>query len=292
MSRPLTVASVQLGPAPEGDRAAIATRMRQLLDLAVARGAELAVFPELALTPYFCIRPPAGAVREARYFDGWPPAVAGALLDAARRQRVALVLPFAEVGDDGGRYNSAAMVHRDGRLAGLYRKVHLPHPVEYEPGRRNTHESEWFRPGDRGFPVHDLGPARVGTQICYDRHFPESSRALALGGAEIVALCSNSPTYRAAWRRDTWDIICRMRAYENVVFLVAANKAGQEDGVEYIGRSAVVSPLGQILAQAESLDDEVVVATIDLDQIGDERTRRRYLAELRPDQYGVAVPAP
>jgi predicted amidohydrolase len=202
------------------------------------------------------------------------------------------VLPFAEIGDDGERYNSAALLHRDGRLAGLYRKVHVPRPVEYEPGRSNTHESEWFRPGDRGFPVHDLGPARVGTQICYDRHFPESSRALALGGAEIVALCSNSPTYRAAWRRDTWDTICRMRAYENVVFLVAANKAGQEDGVEYIGRSAVVSPLGQILAQAESLDDEVVVATIDLDQIGDERTRRRYLAELRPDQYGVAVPAP
>jgi predicted amidohydrolase len=89
-----------------------------------------------------------------------------------------------------------------------------------------------------------------------------------------------------------WDVICRMRAYENVVFLVAANKAGQEDGVEYIGRSAIVSPLGQILAQAGSQDDEVVVATIDLDQIEDERARRRYLAELRPDQYGAAVPAP
>ena len=289
MSRPVTVASVQLGPAPEHDKAAVAGRMLRLLERAIARGAELAVFPELSLTPYFCVRPPAGDARDGRYFDPWPPAAARELLDAAARSRVALVLPFAELGDDGGRYNSAAMLQRDGRLAGIYRKVHVPRPVEYEPGRSNTHEREWFRPGDLGFPVHDLGPARVGTQICYDRHFPESSRSLALGGAEIVAVCANSPTYRAAWRRDTWDIICRTRAYENVVFLVAADKAGHENGVEYIGRSGVVSPLGQVLAQAESLDDEVVVVTIDLDQIGDERGRRRYLVELRPDQYGATT---
>jgi predicted amidohydrolase len=290
--RSITVAALQLGPAPEDDKPAVGARMLRLLDRAIARSVTLAAFPELCLTPYFCVRAPAGDARDDRYFDTWPPPAARALLETAARHGVAVVLPFAELDGHRRRYNSAAMVDRTGRLAALYRKVHVPHPVEFEPGRFNQFESEWFRPGDLAFPVCDLGPARVGTQICYDRHFPESTRALALGGAEVVALGSNSPTYQAAWRRDTWDVICRMRAYENVLFLIAAGKAGREGDVDYVGRSCIVSPVGEILAQAGSLDDEVVVATIDLDRIAAERQRRRYLAELRPDQYGTAAREP
>ncbi|HEY3246905.1 MAG TPA: carbon-nitrogen hydrolase family protein [bacterium] len=286
------VGAAQLGPGAS-DRQENLSAMLRLLVEAVERGVQILSFPELALTKYFPrFPPPADVATRHRYFDTLEDAPASKVLALAREARVALIVPYAERA--GGKYfNSALVVSGTGERLGKYRKVHLPEPVEWVPGEDNAFETSWFTPGNLGFPVFDVGVARVGVIICYDRHFPEAARCLAVSGAEIIFLCTNSPTYSPElrpWRAEMHDMIIKMRAYENTTFVVAASKAGTEDGMEWLGRSAIVSPDGQILAMSKQQDgSELVWAAIDLDDIGAARTTRRFIAERRPDQYKKMV---
>jgi predicted amidohydrolase len=267
--------------------------MTRMVEEAAARSVQVLSFPELAFTTYFPRYPPPedAAVRNS-YFDTLHDPAVTELISLATEARIAVIIPYAEQAA-GEQFNSALVVSGAGEWLGGYRKVHLPEPVQWVPGEDNAFETSWFRPGNLGFPVFDLGFARVGVLICYDRHFPEAARCLAISGAEIIFLCTNSPTYGPAlrrWRADIHDMIIRMRAYENGVFFVAASKAGVEDGMEWLGRSAIVSPDGEILVMSHSQDRaELVWTAIDLDAIDVARANRRFLAERRPDSYGDIV---
>jgi predicted amidohydrolase len=290
--RRIIVGAAQLGPG-SSNRHENLSSMEQLLYEAADQQVQILSFPELALTKYFPrFPPPADPVERDRYFETLSDAAATRLLLLARDARMALVVPYAEKAGPE-RFNSALVVNGAGERMGTYRKIHLPEPVEWVPGEANAFETAWFHPGDRGFPVFDVGVARLGVLICYDRHFPEAARSLAVAGAEIIFLCTNSPTYGprlSPWRAGIHDMIIKTRAYENTTFVVAASKAGIEGDMEWLGRSAIVSPDGEIIAMSRHNDrSELVWATIDLDAIDAARMTRRFIAERRPDQYEKIV---
>jgi predicted amidohydrolase len=257
MPRYLKVAAAQMGPNNEGvSREEIVDRMRALLDRAVEERVELIAYPEMALTTYFP--------------------------KSAAEARVAVHVGFCEKAD--GRYfNTALLTDRDGRLCGTFRKIHLP-GTKAPDGFAQVYEPYYFAHGDSGYKVFDAAGARIGIAICQDRRYPESYRALALQGAEVILIGYNTPI--SALALDLNELCLRSGAYANLCFVVGVAKAGVEDGVELIAGSAIVDPLGQVLAKAATNRDELVVARLDLDQMTPVRKRWNFLGRRQPQHYG------
>jgi len=194
------------------------------------------------------------------------------LTDLARERRCHFVAGLAER-TDHGVYNSAVLVGPSGLLA-VYRKVHL----FYE-------EKDLFSPGDLPFPVTDIGQAKVGLLVCYDHFFPEAARSLALQGAEVIAHPANLVMPGLA------QLTMRVRAMENRVFTLTANRIGTEartgETLRFTGLSQVVAPNGDVLVQAAQDAEEVRVVEIDLSQARDKHLTRLndVFADRRPEFY-------
>jgi predicted amidohydrolase len=211
-----------------------------------------------------------------------PPKALEPLLRRAAEARVAVHVGFCEKAD--GRYfNTALLTDRDGRLCGTFRKIHLP-GTRVPDGVAQVYEPYYFAHGDTGYRVFDAAGARVGIAICQDRRYPESYRALALQGAEIILIGYNTPI--SALALDLNELCLRSGAYANLCFVLGVAKAGVEDGVELIAGSAIIDPLGQVLARAATNRDELVVARLDLDQMAPVRTRWNFLGRRQPQHYG------
>jgi predicted amidohydrolase len=281
MARHLKVAAAQMGPNNEGTpREAVVARMLTLLEQAIADGVELCVYPEMALTTYFPkkIRPDFDQFFETDV----PPKALAPLLRRAAEARVAVHVGFCEKAE--GRYfNTALLTDRDGRLCGTFRKIHLP-GTKAPDGFAQVYEPAYFAHGDTGYRVFDCAGARVGVAICQDRRYPESYRCLALQGAEVIVIGYNTPISPLAL--DLNELCMRAGAYANLCFVVGAAKAGVEDGVELIGGSCVISPLGQVLAKAATTGDELVATRLDLDQMAPVRKRWNFLGRRQPQHYG------
>jgi N-carbamoylputrescine amidase len=157
----------------------------------------------------------------------------------------------------------------------------------------------YFKPGNVGFPVFNTKYAKVGIQICYDRKFPEGSRILALDGAEIIFIPTCAATYGdIKGRADTWDLPVRARAYENGVFVVVPNKAGEErldtafgenKTRQNMGRSLIINPLGEVTAIGSPDNWEVVMAKVDLDEVHEAQKGLPFWRDRRPSEYGRLV---
>lgn len=295
-SKPATfrAAVIQLGPASP-TIAETADRIVALVAKAAKRGVKLAALPELALTPYFAAAvhdvTPFGAVKENE-------AALRRIAKAARDGGMALSVPFAEqVGDR--LYNSAAFVDEKGKRLGTFRKVHIPgQPEPRADGSFTIMEKRYFKPGDLGFGVFKTGVAQIGGLICYDRRFPESYRSLASAGAEIILIGYNTPVTPGASPpatlskgRRASELAMRGGAYSTASYVLAAGKAGRENGVTYIGGSLIIAPDGEILAKAKTQGDEVVVAEIDLARVKALRTRWNFDVNRRPDAYQLEAPS-
>jgi predicted amidohydrolase len=284
MPRPLTVAAAQMGPINEGTKRDEAVeRMLALLETGVRQGVGLIVYPEMALTPYFPkrIRPDFDHFFETEV----PPAALAPLLRRAAESHVAVHVGFCEKA--GGQYfNTALLTDETGRLCGTYRKIHLP-GVRVPDGHAQVFEPHYFAPGDTGYRVFDALGARIGIAICQDRRYPESYRALALGGAEIIVVGYNTPLSPLAL--DLNELCLRSGAYQNLSFVIGAAKAGVEDGLELIGGSCVIDPQGQVLARAATTGDELVVCRIDLEQATPARKRWNFLGRRQPQHYGALL---
>jgi predicted amidohydrolase len=281
MPRHVKVAAAQMGPNNEGTpREAIVERMLALLEQAAREAVELIVYPEMALTTYF---PKKIRTDFDQFFETEvPPKALEPLLRRAAEARIAVHVGFCEKAD--GRYfNTALLTDRDGRLCGTFRKIHLP-GTRAADGFAQVYEPYYFEHGDTGYRVWDCAGARVGIAICQDRRYPESYRALALEGAEIILIGYNTPI--SALALDLNDLCLRAGAYANACWVVGVAKAGVEDGVELIGGSSVINPLGQIVAKATTTGDELVVSRIDLDQMTPVRKRWNFLGRRQPQHYG------
>jgi hypothetical protein len=308
MSRLLRIAGAQTGPIQLGDsRAATLRRLIALLEEAAARGAQLVVFPELALTTFFPRWPMEAAELDSWFERAMPNPDCQALFDRARALGIGFYLGYAERTEDGRRFNTAITVGPDGAVLGKYRKIHLPGSVEIRPGQRYQQlEKRYFEYGDLGFPAF-RGPAAwggpiLGMLICNDRRWPEAWRCYGLQGVELMLMGYNSAAYdpnggpegevgESAERRTFHSTLAvQANAYMNATWAIAVAKAGVEDGAGLIGGSVIVDPNGIIVAQAATLEDEVILADVDLDACRQGKEKMfDFAAHRRPQWYGRIV---
>lgn len=275
------VAAVQTGPCTDLIEQNV-DRAVDLVEVAVTKGAQIVVLPELFSTLFF----PVGIVDNAeRFFEPIPGPTTGRLCQIAQTQRCAIVAGIGERTTAGRYYNSVVVVDSKGVVVGIYRKTHLP--LQLTPPERVTYEAHYFSRGDLGLPVFDVDGLKLGVLICYDRHFPEAFRTLALRGAEMIVLPTGARTWNSGWRSGIWEALLRTRAYENGTFIVAADKAGEEEGTQYLGDSMIVSPVGgTILARsAPGALDDIVIAKCDLSEARDFRRSVPFFRDFRPEIY-------
>lgn len=274
MTRMLTIGAAQMGPIQAvHTRAAVVERLLELLRKAHASGCELVVFPELALTTFF----PRWFVDDITQADHWyetemPSPVTQPLFDEAKRLGIGFSLGYAELTSDGHRFNTQILVERTGQVVAKYRKVHIPGHEHHEPDRPFQHaERYYFEPSNEGFGVWNAFGGRVGMMICNDRRWPETYRVMGLQGVELILCGYNTPIhYVPDPSQDILQgfhnaLVMQSGAYQNGTWVVGVAKGGVEEGVDSLGQSMIVAPSGQIVAQALTTDDELLVAHCDLD---------------------------
>lgn len=307
MSRLLTVAAAQMGPVQrDHTREQVVQRLITMLRDAHAMGAELVVFPELALTTFF----PRWFVDDIAEADHWyersmPSAQTQPLFDEAQRLGVGFCLGYALLTADGRRWNVQTLVERDGRIVATYKKTHIPGHEHNEPDRPFQHaERYYFEPSPDGFGVWRAFGGLIGMAICNDRRWPETYRVMGLQGVEMVLCGYNTPIhYVPDPSQDILQgfhnaLVMQSGAYQNGTWVVGVAKGGNEEGVDSLTQSMIVAPSGQIVAQALTTDDEVIVARCDLDWcerykgtlFDFDRYRRPEVYDRITSQRGVILP--
>src|SRR6266568_7953806 len=286
-----------MGPTHKADsRQAVVRRMLDLFDQAKAQKCDLVVYPELALTTFF----PRWYMTEPAEVDAWferemPSAATRPLFEQAADDRIGLSFGYAELTADGHHFNTSILVDREGNVVGKYRKVHLPGHSEFDPERAFQHlEKRYFEPGDLGFPVWRALGGIFGMLVCNDRRWPEAYRVMGLQGVEMIVLGYNTPAVNAQRPAEGPEqrlfhnrLSVQAGAYQNSTFVVAVAKAGDEDGHPLIGGSLIVNPDGEIVAEAKTEGDELLVHACDLDdtEFG-KRTIFDFARHRRIEHYG------
>jgi predicted amidohydrolase len=298
MSRKLRAAVAQLGPVHRADsRSSVVRRLIAMLREAHGAGARFVVFPELALTTFFPRYWMTDQAEIDAYFEReMPGPETRPLFELARDLKVGFYLGYAELAREEGRtrrYNTAILVAPDGRILGRYRKIHLPGHAEYLPEAPFQHlEKRYFDVGNEGFRVWRAMGGVIGMCICNDRRWPETFRVMGLQGVELVALGYNTPTHNIHHdeplhlRMFHHLVTLQANAYQNGTWILAAAKAGKEDGHGLIGGSCIVAPTGEIAAQALTEGDEMIVTDCDL-AMGDyiKRTVFNFAKHRRIEHY-------
>jgi len=305
MARVVTVGAAQLGPiARSEDRGAVVKRLIEHLHQASARGCDLVVFPELALTTFFPRWYLADQAEVDSFFEReMPGPQTRPLFHAATRLGLGFCLGYAELAVEAGvtrRYNTSILVDKSGRIVGKYRKIHLPGHAEPEPWRPFQHlEKRYFEVGNLGFGVWRAFDGLVGMCICNDRRWPEAYRVMGLQGVELILLGYNTPVHNPpAPEHDHLALfhnrlVMQAGAYQNGAWVVGVAKCGREEGVDQIGQSQIIAPSGETVAMTATLGDELIVARCDLDR-GRSYTRTvfDFARHRRPEAYGLIVERP
>jgi predicted amidohydrolase len=260
------------------------------------------VFPELALSTFFpryWMEDQAEVDR--RFFEtAMPNPTVQPLFDLAQEHGVGFYLGYAELAQEEGRtrrFNTAVLVGPDGRIAGKYRKIHLPGHADHKPKAAFQHlEKKYFEVGNLGFRAFRFMDTVTGMLICNDRRWPEAFRVLALQGAEIVALGFNTPSENLhypeppALRVHHHLIMAQAMAFQNATWLVETAKCGFEDGFRMFGHSLIVAPSGEIAVKSATEEDEVIVFNCDIDLAANlKKTMFNFAAHRRPEHYKLIV---
>jgi N-carbamoylputrescine amidase len=169
------------------------------------------------------------------------------------------------------------VIDADGTILGITRMVHI---TEYE----YFHEQGYYAPGDRGVPVFDTRFGRIGVAICYDRHYPEYMRALAVAGAEVVVIPQAGAT--GEWPEGLYEAEMQVAAFQNGYFTALCNRVGKEQHLDFAGESFVCGPDGRVLARAGTGTDEILYCEVDLAECEKSHARRLFLRDRRPELYG------
>lgn len=271
------------------DRAANIDRAEGLVRRAAREGAQIILLQELFETPYFCIEQDSRHLRLATSLQE-NPAVAR-MSQLARELGVVLPVSFFERAGQAC-FNTVAMVDAGGDVLGIYRKAHIPNGPGYQ-------EKTYFAPGDTGFRVWQTRFGRIGVGICWDQWFPESARAMALMGAELLlyptAIGSEPPPAQPVNSRDHWQRTQQGHAAANLMPLVASNRIGTEYSLQapddlhirFYGSSFIADAMGAKIAEADETSEAVLLAQFDLAAAAELRDNWFVFRDRRPDLYGV-----
>lgn len=263
------VAAIQM---PTGlDRSQAITQAEELVREAASQGAQLAVLPELYSLPFV------SADVDLEYFT-WAEPLDGpsmsSMVQLSEQLGITIVTSVFEEREIPGMYGNTACTIVNGDVVQVYRKSHLPFSNGFP-------EKFYFRPGEEGPKAVDSTVGRIGTIICYERHFPELGREVALSGGRLLSVpvaCASAPM------KEVFQLELRAQAVANGFYVVCANRSGQEGDKQYFGTSAVYDPNGEVVA---SVDDGAGVAVADFDPnlVISTRRRRPFLRDRRPELY-------
>ena len=253
----------------------------ELTRRAARDGANVVCLQELFRSRYFCQKEDVALFRLAETIPG---PTTQALATVARDKRIVIVASVFEKRAEGVYHNTAVVLDADGKIAGKYRKMHIPDDPLY-------YEKFYFTPGDLGFKSFPTRHAKIGTLVCWDQWFPEGARLTALAGAEILVY----PT-AIGWlegekaainesQRDAWETAQRAHAIANGVFVAAVNRVGREGNLTFWGNSFVADPFGCVLARASADREETLIVPCDLGRIDEVRTNWPFLRDRRIDAY-------
>jgi len=287
-----TVGLVQMHCTPDPDDNV--KRAVQFVRDAARQGAQVVCLPELFKTQYFCQREDAALFDLAEPIPGPSTEV---LTKVAQEAKVAIVASIFEKRARGVYHNTAVMIDSDGKILGLYRKMHIPDDPLY-------YEKFYFTPGDLGFKAFDTNFGRVGSLVCWDQWYPEGARLTALAGAEVIfypTAIGWHPSEKEQFgkaQHDAWRTIQRAHAIANGVFVAVVNRVGHETGnirgnevkgagLEFWGGSFLCDPFGVVIAEASHNKEEILIGEIDAQKMEEVRRNWPFLRDRRIDSYGA-----
>jgi N-carbamoylputrescine amidase len=275
----MRVALAQLAASP--DRAANLARALDVMGEAKRAGADLIAFPEVILDRFFPQVP--GDLDALKLAEPVPGPTSDRIAERARELGLVTVFNLYELDAEGRRFDSSPVYDADGRLLGITRMVHI---TDYE----GFHEQDYYHPGDRGVPVYETRVGRVGVAICYDRHYPEVMRALGVAGAELVVIPQAGTL--GEWPEGLYEAEVRTAAFQNGYFTALANRVGVEGKLCFSGESFAVDPEGRVLARGKSLEEDLVLADLDLSACRTSTARRLFWKNRRAGLYRGWLEAP
>ncbi|HEY9248031.1 MAG TPA: carbon-nitrogen hydrolase [Rariglobus sp.] len=287
MPKPKTVTLGLLQHACSADPKANLKKTLALTEQAAKRGARIICTQELFRSQYFC------QAEDHKYFDLAEP-IPGPSTEAfqkiAKKHGVVIIASLFEKRASGLYHNTAVIIDADGKLLGIYRKMHIPDdPLFYE--------KFYFTPGDTGFRAWDTRFGKIGVLICWDQWYPEGARLTAMQGAEILfypTAIGWHPSEKQEYgvnQHGAWETIQRSHAVANGCYVAAINRIGLEqpiggDGLEFWGQSFVAGTSGQILAKASVDQEEILLVPVELGKVDVTRTHWPFLRDRRIDAYG------
>ena len=255
------------------DKSANVKRGLTGLETAARNGAELACFAELAFEWFYPQAPADKGFRDlAEPIDG--PTVKAFQQKARELGLVTVINLYEREGQH--TYDSSPVIDADGTLLGVTRMIHI---TEYPC----FHEQGYYTPGNKGAPVFKTRVGTVGVAICYDRHFPEYMRALAVGGADLVIVPQAGAVDE--WPEGLYEAEMRVAAFQNGYFTALCNRVGKEDRLDFAGESFVCGPDGEVIARAPKSADAILYADIDLAATAKSNARRLFMKHRRPQLY-------
>ncbi len=271
-------------PSVEDNRLRLAAAIADVAN----RGAQLVVLQELHNTPYFCQTESVDNFDLAEPIPGPSTEYFGAL---ARKHELVIVTSLFERRAAGLYHNTAVVLERDGSIAGIHRKMHIPDDPAY-------YEKFYFTPGDLGFRPIETSVGKLGVQVCWDQWYPEGARLMALAGAEILIYptaigyeSSDTPEEQAR-QRQAWQLVQRGHAVANGLPVVAVNRVGHEpdpsgqtNGIQFWGSSFVAGPQGELLAEASQTAADNLLVDIDFKRSEQVRRWWPFLRDRRIEEY-------
>ena len=245
----------------------------EALETAAAHGAQLVCFSELAFEPFYPQRPASPSTLALA--EPVPGPITQTFQTKAEALGVVVVLNLFE--RDGRRtYDTSPVIDADGTLLGCTRMVHI---TEYAC----FHEQGYYHPGDTGAPVYDTAVGKIGVAICYDRHYPEYMRALAVAGAELVVVPQAGTV--GEWPEGLYEAEMRVAAFQNGYFTALCNRVGAEECLTFGGESFVCAPNGSVVARAAANEETILYADVKLEETAQSHARRLFLRDRRPELY-------
>lgn len=243
------------------------------LEEAASRGADLVCFAELAFEPFYPQWHAPPDVRELA--EPVPGPTTSRFAAAAERLNVAVIINlFERAGDE--TYDTSPVIDKDGAMLGKTRMVHVTQ-FEY------CYEREYYSPGDLGAPVYHTSVGKIGVAICYDRHFPEYMRKLALDGAEVVVVPQAGLVDE--WADGLFQAELQVAALQNGYYVALCNRVGEEEHVTFAGESFVCGPDGRLLAEAARLRETTLYADLTMGDVEESPARTLFMRHRRPQVY-------